>query len=171
MNGKKQKSTPKDLTIRSVLGVQRTADWIFFLTFEKIAEIKPLTLTDLKACHSLRAELSKDFMLDKVCMSVASCYLISRELNHLNDDFLRSKSYLQRSISISTLFFPNSCPFLVSLQKIYSEKFLKSKDPKKVKSPLRSSSAKESRIVYQVTETVPTLSTPKKKHYDMKKLA
>jgi hypothetical protein len=170
MLGKKTKKISKDMSIRSVLGVQRISEWIFTLTFEKITEIKPLALSDLKAPHSLRAELSKDFMLDKICMSTASYYLMSRELSFLNEDPIKAKSLHQKAMTIGTIYFPTNCPFLQQIIKEFSDKHQKTKEYQKIKSPFRSTSAKETRTVYQVVETTQKLSTPKKKHYDIKKI-
>lgn len=141
MTGKKKKHT-KDVTMRSVLGVQRVAEWIYSLTFEKITEIKPLLIQDLKSAHNLRAELSKDFMLDKICLAAAACLVFSRELLSLNEDFSKSKAYLDRAVTISSSFFPSSCPFLQNLLSEYTEKYEKNKEIKKFKSP-RSTSAKD----------------------------
>ena len=174
MKGRKPKKPSKEISMRSALGVQRFSDWIFTLSFEKITEIKPLVLTDLKAPHNLRAELSKDFMLDKICMCVASCYLVSKELNYLKEESLKAKTFLQRAISISTFFFPSSCPFLQNLVREYSEKYAKhAKGDKKIKTPPRSTSAKATKTVFQVQEIQEEaikVTIPKKKHFEIKKI-
>lgn len=141
MTGKKSKKSSKEVTMRSVLGVQKTSEWIYSLTYEKIIEIKPLHLQDLKSPHNIRTELSKDFMMDKICLTAASCLLQSRELLLINEDFDKAKSYFNRAIIISSAFFPNSCPFLQNIIQEFIDRFGKVKESKKFKSP-RSTSAK-----------------------------
>ncbi|OMJ67824.1 hypothetical protein SteCoe_34912 [Stentor coeruleus] len=140
MTGKKSKKSSKEVTMRSVLGVQKTSEWVYSLTYEKIIEIKPLHIQHLKSSHNIRAELSKDFMLDKICLTAASCLLQSRELLLINEDFDKAKSYFNRAVVISSTFFPNSCLFLQNIVQEYIDKFGKV-ESKKFKSP-RSTSAK-----------------------------
>ena len=96
--------------------------------------------SDLKTSHSLKAELSKDFIFDKICMAVTGYFLIYRELKWLKQEPLKAKSYIKRSISIAESFFPEKSPILSYLIQEYSQKYLKFK---KHSEPIRSKSAKE----------------------------
>ena len=171
MQGKRYKIGETDNKMRSLLGVQQIPDWIFTLTLKKITEIKPLNISDFKAPHSLKMELSKDFMLDKICMCATSCYLVSRELLRLNENPEKAKAFHEQAIAISTSFFPTSCPFLENLLEDYSEKFSKHAGKvKRSKGSTRCTSAKESRTIYQPHENQARLSTPKKYQINTKQI-
>ena len=170
MKGKKYRVGETDNRMRSLLGVQQIPGWIFTLDLKKITEIKPLNISDFKAPHNLKVELSIDFMLDKICMCATSCYLVSRELLQLNENPDKAKAFHEQAIAISTNFFPTSCPFLESLIEEYSEKFSKpTRAVKRSKGSTRCTSAKESRTIYQSHENQERLSTPKKSQINNKK--
>lgn len=163
MQGKKINLHLFEANLRSELGVQKVSDWIYSLTFEKIIEIKPLLLNDLKAPHSLQAEFSKDFMLDKICMCAASCYMYSKEIFNGNKSMTKAKMLHAKAIEISTSFFPKTCPFLCGLVEEYAKTYRKNaKSIKDFKVSVRSLSLKGKRNSVQPQEVVLRLSTPKK---------
>lgn len=149
MNGKKHKKDLQIFTIRTSLGVQKVADWVLTLSLSKILEIKPITLTELKSPHSLKLELSKDFLFDKICLSIVCLFQYSQELFSLNEDLAKSKLYLQRSLKISSAFFPKTCPLFQFLTEKFTERFTQKK---KVKAPLRSKSIRCSPKMQEVLE-------------------
>jgi hypothetical protein len=148
LNGKKVKKDSV-FTIRSSIGVQKVADWVLNLTFEKILEIKAITLSEMKSPHSLTTELSKDFLFDKICLSVTCLYKLSQALSRLAEEATKSKVYLQRGLKLSSFFFPKTCPIFVSLSELFNQKFL---TLKKAKSPPRSTSVRFSPKMQEVLE-------------------
>ena len=140
MNGTKVATSSEELCMRSILGVQKQPTWINSISFEQIFEIKILLLCDLKTTHSMIAELSKDFMLDKVCMAVSSHYLLFKELTSINLAQTRSKNYLKSAISIAECFFPDSCKLLSTLKAEFNWRYKKLIKLKK--GSIRSRSAK-----------------------------
>lgn len=54
------------LDLRSVLGVQHYNDWVHLYSIRDLMTIEPLTLIDVKTAPVLTAELSKDFIFEKV---------------------------------------------------------------------------------------------------------
>ena len=123
MNEKKLKKIPEASCIKSALPIYKETDWIYSVQFKDIFYIKLLTLKELKNTHTIKAELSKDFMLDKIFMAVTSYYLIFRELEFLKQNSKKSKSYLKIAISIAECFFPNDCSLSSCLLSEYELKF------------------------------------------------
>lgn len=144
MNGKSLKKNPDELTLRTVLGGQKGSDWIEKVTFDEIFEIKHLAINELKALHSIKVELSRDFMLDKICMAISAYYLVYREFDIISHEPVKAKGFLKRAISLCKAFVPPSCPLFSTLTKEYSRKYI-SKSRTEKKTSLRSRSTKEVR--------------------------
>lgn len=149
ISGKKVLKDPKELCMRTALGVQKQPKWINDLNFAVIFEIKLLTLTELKSLHSISAEISKDFMLDKICMGISACYLISKELENLNVQGKKAGFYRKIALAISEVFLPEHCNLLAELRE---------KQLKRAKGSVRSKSAKNTKNI-QIRTEKPSLNT------------
>lgn len=163
MNGKKVKKTFEESRFKSFLCGKKETSWVADLNFEQIFEIKLLQIEELKAAHNIKAELSRDFMLDKICMAISAFYLVFKSLNKLSQEPIKAKAYLKRSLLIAKTFLPTTSPLLNSIIKEYNKNCVKISQRK---TSLRSRSAKEIR-----SNQVKTVKTQvKKNHVEMKVL-
>ena len=156
MNGKKFKKPFEELKFKNFLCGKKETSWAADLSFDQIFEVKLLLIEELKAGHNIKAELSKDFMLDKICMAICAFYLVFRELSKLAQEPLKAKAYLKRSLLIAKTFLPASSPLLNNLLKEYNKNFLKNSQRK---TSLRSRSAKDVR-----SNQMKTMKNPVKKN-------
>ena len=154
LNGKKLKKDFTIFAIRSSIGVQKVSDWVLSLTFDKILEIKPITVSELKSTHTLSIELSKDFLFDKICLSITSLYVLSQSLSKLSEEQTKAKLSLQRAAKLASLFFPKTCPIFQTLSDTLKLKFTSIQTLKKIKSPPRSTSVRFSPKTQDALEKV-----------------
>ena len=157
MNGKKFKKPLEELKFKHFLCGKKETSWVADLNFDQIFEVKLLTIEELKAGHNIKAELSKDFMLDKICMAICAFYLVFRELSKLSQEPLKAKAYLKRSLLIAKTFLPSTSPLLNGLIKEYNKNFLKNSQRK---TSIRSRSAKDVR-----SNQMKTLKNPVKTNH------
>lgn len=163
MNGKKIKRTFEESRFKNFLCGKKETSWVADLNFEQIFEVKLLQIEELKAAHNIKAELSRDFMLDKICMAISAFFLVFKALNKLSQEPLKAKAYLKRSLLIAKTFLPSSSPLLNSIVKEYNKNCVKVTQRK---TSLRSRSAKETRNNQMKTMK----SQIKKNHVDVKVL-
>ena len=121
----------KKIVQRSPLGVLHLTDWIFSFTINDVLDIKPLKYFEVKNSHTFQAELSKDFMLEKVCLLITSCYLIATEsrLMEDHDKVKKAKGWHMRAVEIGNVLLPPETPLLqhvkMSFDKHYPAKVAK----------------------------------------------
>ena len=133
LSGKIPKFPPncKKIVQRSPLGVLHLTDWIFSFTINDILDIKPLKYFEVKNSHTFQAELSKDFMLEKICLLLTSCYLIATESRLMEDqaEVKKAKGWHLRAVEIGTVLLPPETPLLqhvkMSFEKHYPVKIVK----------------------------------------------
>ena len=134
-------STCGKIVQRSSLGVLHFNDWIYSFTINDLFELKPLKFFEIKNAHIYSAELSKDYMLEKVCLLMSTCYLIATESRILEDtdQASQAKSWHSRSVQIGLSLLPLETPLLQHIKSSYDKhypetiprfiKILKSKTP------------------------------------------
>ena len=154
LNGKKLKKDSTIFAIRSSIGVQKVSDWVLTLTFDKILEIKPISVSELKSVHTLSTELSKDFLFDKICLSITSLFMLSQSLSKLPEEQSKAKIFIQRAIKLASLFFPKTCPIFQTLSDTLKSRFISIQTIKKIKSPPRSTSVRYSPKMQEALEKV-----------------
>ena len=142
----------KKIVQRTSLGVIHYTDWIFSFTINDILDIKPLKYFEVKNTHTFQAELSKDFMLEKICLLLASCYLIATETRLLEDpnEIKKAKYWHQKAVEIGLVLLPLETPLLqhikASYDKHYPVKIIqKNIKISKSKTPIKDSRCKSAR--------------------------
>jgi hypothetical protein len=132
---------------RTSLGVRHFTDWIYSFSINDLFELKPLKFFEVKNAHTFEAELSKDYMLEKVCLLVSTCYLVATESRIIDDQDIqvKAKEWHARAVCIGINLLPLETPVLqhirLSFKKHYPEvqkfvKITKSRTPlRKVQAP------------------------------------
>lgn len=130
----------KKILQRTALGVLHYTDWIFSFTINDILDIKPLKYFEVKNTHTFQAELSKDFMLEKVCLLLSACYLIATETRLMEDpnEVKKAKGWHFLAVEIGTVLVPPETPLLQHIRSSYEKHY----PIKIVKKVLRTSKSK-----------------------------
>lgn len=110
---------------RSSLGVIHFTDWIYSFTMNDILDIKPLRYFEIRNSHTFIAELSKDFMLEKVCLLLSSCYLIATE-TRLHDDLVevkKAKGWHMKAVEIGSVLLPMENPLFQHIKSSFAKHY------------------------------------------------
>jgi len=108
------------LNMRSLLGVVPQNDWIFGLNIGNIMQINPLTWNEFKTPGTRLAEITRDAMLEKLCLLVAAYFCIATELRFLHQSNAEVAAWLSqdeqfwhaKAVEISCAYLPNECPLV-----------------------------------------------------------
>ena len=113
------------LELRSALGVQHYDDWVYSVNIGDIMHIQPLTMFELKSSLEPFAELTRDFLLDKVCLLLVSYYCLATELRCLygRERMLQAHDYHSKALQIAKDLFPVECPLTEHLRSSYQRHF------------------------------------------------
>jgi hypothetical protein len=72
---------PTDM--RSGVGLRGASDWMETISLESLMTLEPLTSAEFKSQSNMTLELSKDYVMAKLSLVVASFFCIATELKHL----------------------------------------------------------------------------------------
>lgn len=122
---------------RTSLGVLHYTDWIFSYSIDNLLDLIPMKYFELKNGHTLATELSKDYMAEKICLLIFSCYLVATELRSMqdNNEILKAKGWHSRAIDIGLALLPLETPLLQHIKSSFDKYYPPSPlIPKTVKS-------------------------------------
>lgn len=110
---------------RSPLGVYHFTDWIYSFTMNDILDIKPLRFFEIKNTHTFLAEISKDFMLEKICLLLSSCYLIATETRLLDDpvEVKKAKKWHLKAVEIGSVLLPLETPLFQHIKASFDKHY------------------------------------------------
>lgn len=110
---------------RSSLGVVHFTDWIYSFTMNDILDIKPLRFFEIKNTHTFIAEISKDFMLEKICLLLSSCYLIATETRLLDDpvEVKKAKKWHLKAVEIGSVLIPLETPLFQHIKASFDKHY------------------------------------------------
>lgn len=145
---------------RSSLGVLHYTDWVYSFTINDILDIKPLKYFEIRNCHTFVAEVSKDLMLEKICLLMVSCYLIATEsrLSPNEETVKKAKLWHTRGLEIGSKLMPLETPLFQHIKSSY-EKHYPTLLPKP-KTSKSKTAAKEGRIQFGKSRTPLRPKTP-----------
>lgn len=151
---------------RSSLGVLHFTEWIYSFGLSDLLDVKPLKYFEIKNCHTFLAEISKDFMLEKICLLLTSCYLIATESRQLSSPTQqnKAKNWHFKALEIGSKLLPLESPLLQHIKSSYEKHYpvpqlkpikSKSKTPVKIiqiqsnksRTPLRTKMAGQRKII------------------------
>jgi hypothetical protein len=72
---------PTDM--RSGVGLRGASDWMETISLENLLTLEPLTSAEFKGQGNMTLELSKDYVMVKLSLVIASLFCIATELKHL----------------------------------------------------------------------------------------
>ncbi len=73
---------PSDM--KNLLGYLNQSEWVYSLNIGNIMQISPLTLQDFMSSTSLQLELSREFILEKLCFLAVSYFCMGTEYRFLH---------------------------------------------------------------------------------------
>lgn len=118
--------TPK-LDMRTVLGVQKHDFWIYSYNIGDMMIIHPLSLNDLKNPLGLQAELTNDFLLEKIVMIVIAHFCVATEIRFLTNPTKiqqhEAKILHKKALEIAQNFLPSTCPLYLHIISSYTKHY------------------------------------------------
>lgn len=70
--------------MKNILGYLNQNEWIYSLNIGNIMQITPLTLHDFMSGNSVVTELSREFILEKICFLCVSYFCLGTEFRFLH---------------------------------------------------------------------------------------
>lgn len=109
--------------IPSVLGVKSHSDWVESLSLTDMLLLQNLHLEDLSNSFSLQSELTKDFLIMKICIFATSFFCLSTELQYMRTEHEEAKKLHEKALTLLSGFIPSSTPLLKYFQEAYHKRF------------------------------------------------
>lgn len=111
--------------MRTVLGVQNYAEWIYTYDISDVMRIEPTTIEQLKHCFGVEIELTQTLLLEKVCLLAAACFCIASETRFITSaagstqrrDLARS--WHLKSVYVADDFLPLECPLAAHIKQTF----------------------------------------------------
>ena len=117
--------------MKNILGYLNQNEWIYSLNIGNIMQISPLTLQDFLSSNSITVELSREYILEKICFLCVSYFCIGTEfrfLHQLNEtisgvSFQRKDSeyWHGKAVEIAISFLPSECPLVSHILMSYEK--------------------------------------------------
>lgn len=121
---------PPKLDLRSVLGVQHYNDWIYSYNIGDLMVVEPLEMAELKSNMGLQVELTRDMMLDKVCILAVAYFCVATEIRFLNNQHGASggkeregEAWHAKALRVVKDFLPLECPLANHIKQSYTRNY------------------------------------------------
>ena len=120
--------------MKNVLGYLNQNEWIYSLNIGNIMQVAPLTLQDFLSSSSITVELTREYVLEKICFLCVSYFCLGTEFRflHQQNDVIRGVSYQRKdseywhgkAVELAVTFLPSESPLvshvLMSYEKHHS---------------------------------------------------
>ena len=70
--------------MKNLLGYLNQSEWIYSLNIGNIMQVAPLTLPDFLSTNSLSVELTREYVLEKICFLCVSYFCLGTEFRFLH---------------------------------------------------------------------------------------
>lgn len=121
---------PPKLDLRSVLGVQHYNDWIYSYNIGDLMVVEPLEMAELKSNMGLQVELTRDMMLDKVCLLAVAYFCVATEIRFLNNQHGASGTkqregeiWHAKALQVVKDFLPLECPLANHVKQSFTRNY------------------------------------------------
>jgi hypothetical protein len=127
MSGSKKEGDQSSLDVgeadmKNILGYLNQNEWVFNLNIGNIMQITPLTLHDFMSGNSVVNELSREFILEKICFLCVSYFCLGTEFRFLHQlsETISGISYQRKdseywhgkAVELAISFLPSECPLV-----------------------------------------------------------
>ena len=142
--------------MKNILGYLNQNEWIYSLNIGNIMQIAPLTLQDFLSSTAIQIELSREFVLEKLCFLAVSYFCMGTEfrfLHQLNETiggvkFQRrdSEYWHGKAVELAISFLPSESPLVSHILMSYE----KHHSPSNMAIPEEDSQDVKVRVVRQI---------------------
>jgi hypothetical protein len=90
--------------MKNILGYLNQNEWIYSLNIGNIMQVAPLTLQDFLSTNALVIELTREYVLEKICFLCVSYFCLGTEFRFLHSRTKSSKAspFKERTVSSGT---------------------------------------------------------------------
>jgi hypothetical protein len=117
--------------MKNLLGYLNQSEWIFSLNIGNIMQIAPLTMQDFMSVASFELELSREYVLEKLCFLAVSYFCMGTEFRFLHQlqEMLGEHIYSRRdseywhgkAVEIAITFLPSESPLVSHILMSYEK--------------------------------------------------
>ena len=100
------------VSTRNILGVIKNDDWLNLFNIGNIMFLYAMSYDDLDLDSDPKYELLRDAIIEKILMFTVSYFSIANELRFLNNKNDNGAYYHSKTVEISCLLLPSSCPIV-----------------------------------------------------------
>lgn len=143
--------------MKNVLGYLNQNEWVYSLNIGNIMQISPLTMQDFLSNTAIQMELSREFILEKLCFLAVSYFCMGTEYRFLHQlkDKIQDQTFERKdseywhgkAVEMSISFLPSESPLVSHILMSYE----KHHSPSNMVIPENESQEKYVRIVRQST--------------------
>ena len=123
--------TKEEADMKNLLGYLNQGEWLYSLNIGNIMQIAPLTMQDFMSSTSLELEVSREFVLEKLCFLCVSYFCIGTEYRFLHQlqEMLGENIYSRRdseywhgkAVEIAATFLPSESPLVSHIMMSYEK--------------------------------------------------
>jgi hypothetical protein len=120
-----------DADMKNVLGYLNQNEWIYSLNIGNIMQIAPLTLTDFMTATAPVIELTREYVLEKMCFLCVSYFCIGTEFRFLHqlNETISGVSYQRKdseywhgkAVELAISFLPSESPLVSHILMSYEK--------------------------------------------------
>jgi hypothetical protein len=120
-----------DADMKNILGYLNQNEWIYSLNIGNIMQIAPLTLTDFMTATAPVIELTREYLLEKMCFLCVSYFCIGTEfrfLHQLNETIMGvsyqrkdSEYWHGKAVELAISFLPSESPLVSHILMSYEK--------------------------------------------------
>lgn len=121
----------EEADMKNLLGYLNQGEWLYSLNIGNIMQIAPLTMQDFMSSTSLELEVSREFVLEKLCFLAVSYFCIGTEYRFLHQlqEMLGENIYSRRdseywhgkAVEIAASFLPSESPLVSHIMMSYEK--------------------------------------------------
>lgn len=108
--------------MKNILGYLNQNEWIYSLNIGNIMQVAPLTLQDFLSANALAVELTREYVLEKVCFLCVSYFCLGTEFRflHQQNEVIQGVTYLRKdsefwhgkAVELAISFLPSESPLV-----------------------------------------------------------
>ena len=142
--------------MKNILGYLNQSEWVYSLNIGNIMQISPLTLQDFLSHTALQLELSREFILEKMCFLAVSYFCMGTEYRFLHQlkekiqdqyfDRKDSEYWHGKAVEMAISFLPSESPLVSHILMSYE----KHHSPSNMVIPENENQDKYVRIIRQI---------------------
>jgi len=118
-------SNTETLDMRNLFGYCQITEWCANINMSSIMQISPMTFQDFASVNNDELELTREFLLEKISLVIASYFCISTEKRFIgNPTTMKQAEYWHsKTLELACQYLPADCPLLLHVYNSYQKQY------------------------------------------------